>query len=154
MLFCCSTVVVIYGKTCGQLNGNWACHRACSLSPLYFPIKPPSPSRHTCVWIFQDIDREPCGLGLDSPHNISCGSLNPGVTHSYLWSPVFALVIAFDKPKSRLFMWSVRGGSIPFPSDSCPLIWYRSTAKLGIVQRGPDLLVFVLCSIAVVMGDA
>lgn len=74
------------------------------------------------------------------------------VRHSYLWSPVFALVIAFDAPKSRLFMWSVRGGSIPFPSDDRHLIWYWSSAKLGSVQRGPDLLVFVLRSIAVLMA--
>lgn len=141
----------VYGKTCGQLNGKSVTEGLDSMyssSPLYFPIKPLSLAhmwlnlpRYWQVALWSGIGRSPhYFLWLFTPWSHKLLPLEPSVClGNCVW-----------QAKEQAIYVKCEGGSIPFPSDSCHLIWYRCTAKLGGVRRGLDLLVFVLCNIAVV----
>lgn len=137
-------------------NGNWACHRGFGqhvqlVTPVFShqtPVSKPAHMwlnlpRHWQVALWSGIGRSPqCFLWLITPWSHTLLPLEPSVCFgNCVW-----------QAKEQAIYVKCEGGSIPFPSDSCHLIWYQSTAKLGGVQRGPDLLVFVPCCIAVMIA--
>lgn len=119
---------------------SWSPHQTPVSKPAHMWLNLP---RHWQVALWSGIGRSPqCFLWLITPWSHTLLPLEPSVCFgNCVW-----------QAKEQAIYVKCEGGSIPFPSDSCHLIWYQSTAKLGGVQRGPDLLVFVPCCIAVMMA--